>query len=276
MTSAILAIFLASDLAHLTAQWPRSLSPVAASGAAPVVSVLGKGSRDDPHAIQQAHLFGQADPAATEIGNPPPRLRLFGVISLKGGGGYALLGAGGESKLYRQGAELSPGLTIFSILKDRVVLQRGGTIETLILPHFASDPASRPRVALARASPTGYEPGEVEGSSAPRAVPGALARTLNLRPAIEGGQRIGMRIMATPQGNRALAALGLNAGDVITNVAGADGDGSSTSLWELMSKINEGDGTTLDIERGGRHLQVTIDPAQANEAAEIYRSTAPN
>jgi type II secretion system protein C len=228
--------------------------------------------------IRQAHLFGSADDSSIVSAAPSAQqLRLFGVIASPGGVGYALIGeAGAAAKLYRQGERVSADLLVSSILPDRVILQRGTVPETLMLRRSTANPGAQSRAArraLAAASETPPPSADDESMHPPESA--ALAHALNLRPAMEGGHRVGMRITGSSDGGKTLAALGLNPGDVITGIAGAD-PGAEASLWNLMSSLNQGQSTTLEIERGGQHIQVTIDSTHPSATADPSRNATPN
>lgn len=72
---------------------------------------------------------GVAAPTAVAI-------RLLGVIAASGGEpGYALLQLGAKRAVaVREGGEVEPGTRVLEVKTDHVVLDRGGTRETLALP----------------------------------------------------------------------------------------------------------------------------------------------
>src|ERR1700733_13766358 len=92
-------------------------------------------------AVAAAHLFGRAvaDPTTQDPNNAPlssANLVLAGTIATQDPKrGIAIINDGGPSKVYAVGENVN-GATLYSVYLDHVILDRGGTLETLLLPRL--------------------------------------------------------------------------------------------------------------------------------------------
>lgn len=134
-TVGALALF-ALVAAHWTWQW---LAPHAESRGQPLTSGPG-------HAGSAKALFGNAarddaNPSSTGIG-----ISLLGIVAATAGGrGYAVLRLEPKALLtVREGEDIAPGLRLAEVATDHVILERGGTRETLGWP--AKVPSAVPPV----------------------------------------------------------------------------------------------------------------------------------
>jgi len=150
---------------------------------------------------------------------------------------------------------------LFAVYPDRVILDRNGTRESLVLPRLAgAGPGFAPRVASRQpAAPAG------DGSLADsvRQIlaqnPAAGGELLRPQPVFAGGSLRGYRVY--PGRNRAqFAQLGLQPGDLVLAVNGAALDDPNRGL-ETLRGIGQGGAVTLTIDRGGQQQQMTVDPA---------------
>lgn len=121
---------LGTVLAYWTWVWlapapePRAALPAQAAGAA----------APTPGAYA---MFGklQGNPAGAAL--PGSALKLLGVVAASGGlAAYAVIQADArQSVVVRAGDEVSAGLWLVEVHKDRVILNRGAVRETLVLPE---------------------------------------------------------------------------------------------------------------------------------------------
>src|SRR5580698_7957614 len=111
-------------------------------------------------AVAAAHLFGRAvaDPTTQDPNNAPlssANLVLAGTIATQDPKiGIAIISDGGPSKVYAVGENVN-GATLYSVYLDHVILDRGGTLETLLLPRLLAGGVRgpmRPGPAMARTS----------------------------------------------------------------------------------------------------------------------------
>ncbi len=216
--------------------------------------------------IASAHLFGVAAPEAgsQDPANAPltsANLVLAGTIATQDPRhGVAIIGDGGApSKVYSVGDNVN-GASLHSVYLDHVILDRGGTLETLVLPRQL--PPARPPVARTNA------PKAVENLR--RMVqqdPNILSQVMRAVPSYDGaaGKLRGFRIY--PGRNRtAFNNLGLRPGDLVTAINGTTLDDPQRGQ-EIMNTIETSDRATVTIERGGQAQDLTLNIAQvATEA----------
>src|SRR5882757_8151524 len=110
----------------------------------------------DIQTVVSAHLFGVAvaDPAAQDPENAPQssaNLLLAGTIATQDPKrGVAIISdAGSASKVYSVGERIG-GASLHSVYLDHVILDRGGALETLLLPRQLPPSAGRAVSALRR------------------------------------------------------------------------------------------------------------------------------
>jgi general secretion pathway protein C len=217
----------------------------------------------DIAAIVNAHLFGVA-PAS---GNPDDAPATTANLSLAGTlagrepeHGWAIIGASGQAaRVYATGAALPGGAKLFAVYPDRVILDRSGARESLLMPRLSSGGGrAMPRSA-------GLPPAPAPNSTIADSVrqllvqnPSAGAELLRPQPVFAGGSLRGYRVY--PGRNRAqFANLGLQPGDLVLAVNGAALDDPNRGL-EILRGVGQGSAVTLTVERAGQQQQVTVDP----------------
>jgi general secretion pathway protein C len=171
------------------------------------------------------------------------QLTLFGtrIDETQGRGSAIIAGPDGIQKSVSVGEEVAPGVVLKSVAFDHVTLDRGGASEDLFLPQ--SDGGSAPVATPA--------------AGAPPATAGAIPAAADLRadlsaiPRIDGGRVTGLTLRG--QGKGAFQAAGLKDGDVVTAIGGRP-IGSAADLEQLQN----GQATSVTIERGGQSLPVTL------------------
>jgi hypothetical protein len=157
---------------------------------------------------------------------------------------------------------------LHSVYLDHVILDRGGALETLVLPRQL--PPARPAIARSNG------PGPVENLR--RLVeqdPNILSQVMRAVPSYDSGagKLRGFRIY--PGRNRtAFNNLGLRPGDLVTAINGASLDDPQRGQ-EIMNTIETADRATVTIERGGQTQDLTLNIAQvATEATNGIASAA--
>lgn len=175
------------------------------------------------------------------------QLTLFGVrVDEATGGGSAIIGgADGVQDSYGVGEEIQPGVKLFGVAFDHVVIDRSGTKESLFLDQ--SVPAE-----------TGA-PAAVGGAAPPAPAPAAALSVASLRagvslnPRSEGGRVTGMTVQ--PQGDgAAFRTAGLRPGDVVRAVNGTP----IASAADLVGQIRPGARLSLQVERGAETVPINI------------------
>src|SRR5450631_532152 len=240
----------------------------------------------DIQTVVSAHLFGVAvaDPSTQDPANAPQssaNLLLAGTIATQDPKrGVAIISdAGGPSKVYSVGERIG-GASLHSVYLDHVILDRGGALETLLLPRQL--PPSAPS---ARGAPLARRPG---------ADPRTAAAVDNIRRMVQQDPSILDQVMRTvasydnaagklrgfrayPGRNRAIfAKLGLKAGDLVTAINGTPLDDPQRSQ-DVFNTIQTSDHVTVTVERGGQKQDITLNIAQvaAQATKDLEGETAP-
>jgi general secretion pathway protein C len=227
-------------------------------------------------AVAAAHLFGVAvaDPTTQDPNNAPlssANLVLAGTIATQDPKrGIAIITDGGPSKVYAVGENVN-GASLYSVYLDRVILDRGGTLETLVLPRLL---AGGPRMPPRRA---GVETRSSEAVDNIRRLvqrdPGLLDQVMRTVPSYDNsaGKLRGFR--AYPGRNRAIFnKLGLKPGDLVTAINGQPLDDPQHSQ-EVFNTIQSSNTVTVTVERGGQKQDITLNVAQvATEASKDLES----
>jgi general secretion pathway protein C len=222
----------------------------------------------DIQTVVSAHLFGVAvaDPSTQDPANAPQssaNLLLAGTIATQDPKrGVAIISdGGGPSKVYSVGERIG-GAALHSVYLDHVILDRGGALETLLLPRQL--PPSAPRAAASRR---------------PGADPRTTAAVDNIRRMVQQDPSILDQVMRTvasfdnaagklrgfrayPGRNRAIfSKLGLKSGDLVTAINGTPLDDPQRSQ-DVFNTIQTSDHVTVTIERGGQKQDITLNIAQ--------------
>ena len=224
--------------------------------------------------VVAAHLFGVPAAGTQDEGNAPQssaNLLLAGTIATQDPKhGVAIISeAGAPSKVYSVGERIG-GAALHSVYLDHVILDRGGALETLLLPRQLPPSSGGPAVA--------------------RRVPGGDPRTVaavdNIRKMVQQDPSILDQVMRTvasydnaagklrgfrayPGRNRAIfSKLGLKAGDLVTAINGTPLDDPQRSQ-DVFNTIQTSDHVTVTIERGGQRQDITLNIAQV--AAQATR-----
>jgi len=251
-----LVVLLAAQLASLL--W-RLLDSGGDSPALPAVSV-GSVPVVDLASIVNAHLFGVASASGDPSAAPATTANLVLAGTLAGLNpeqGWAIIGASAQAaRVYSTGATLPGGSKLMAVYRDRVILDRNGTRESLMLPRIAGGAGAA--VAYNPASaPTGSLADSVRELLAQD--PAAANELLRPQPVFAGGQLRGYRVY--PGRNRdQFSKLGLQPGDLVTAVNGAQLDDPNRGL-ELLRGLGQGSSVTVTIDRNGQQQQLTVDPS---------------
>jgi len=235
--------------------------------------------------VVAAHLFGVsvADPSTQDPENAPQssaNLLLAGTIATQDPKrGVAIISdGGGPSKVYSVGERIG-GAALHSVYLDHVILDRGGALETLLLPRQLP-PTSR--VTAARRVPGG-DPRTVAAVDNIRRMvqqdPSILDQVMRTVASYDNaaGKLRGFR--AYPGRNRAIfSKLGLKAGDLVTAINGTPLDDPQRSQ-DVFNTIQTSDRVTVTVERGGQKQDITLNiaqvAAQATKDLEGESNTGP-
>ncbi len=272
----LIAVELARMLVSLLSGPVKSPQPLVAA-AAPSHQRQGA----NVQSIVSAHLFGVAvaDPATQDPNNAPlssANLVLAGTIATENPKhGIAIISDGGPSKVFSVGDNVN-GASLHSVYLDHVILDRGGTLETLLLPRLI---AGSSRMVSPRRVP-GADPRTVQAVDNIRRMvqqdPGILDQVMRTVASYDNaaGKLRGFR--AYPGRNRAIFnKLGLKPGDLVTAINGQALDDPQHSQ-EVFNTIQSSSSVTVTIERNGQKQDISLNIAQvAAEATKDLEGDQP-
>jgi general secretion pathway protein C len=222
----------------------------------------------DVQSVISAHLFGiaAADPNQDPSSAPASmaNLVLTGTIATQDPKhGVAIVSDGGPSKVYSVGDNIG-GASLHSVYLDRVILDRGGSLETLLLPRVLPNMHAPVR-------PPGASPRTVAAVENIRHMvqqdPGILDQVMRTVPSYDNaaGKLRGFR--AYPGQNRAIfGKLGLKPGDLVTAINGTQLDDPQRSQ-EVFNTIQTSDHVNVTVERAGQKQEISLNIAQVASQA---------
>jgi general secretion pathway protein C len=281
VVTALLVIAIAYQLSTLTwALMPGSAPTVAA----PTRSDAPRATDRAPPGYDQllnSHPFGEADaapvPVVETVVDAPDTtlsLALTGILSAGEGdsNGQAIISANrGPEKTYRvgQAIEGASGATLHSVFADRVLLNRGGTLETLRLPKetvAGGSPAGAPRVRGPSLAPAAQAPGNESLRGVISQNASRLTDIVRIAPHVDGGQVVGFRV--TPgRDKETFEALGFTAGDVVTDINGVVLDDASKGL-QAFEALGEATMANVTVLREGVPQVLVIDTSKLQSLQE--------
>lgn len=272
LAAAAFALLLGRALADLV--W--ALVPVPESARwqpPPPAAATARATAVDVNAIVNAALFGRYQAsAATESSmlnapETPLSLTLIGLLADdREQYSRALIASQNEEKAYAIGDDVTRGVTLQAIFPDRVILSRGGRLETLRLDR--DQPGSGTATAYAEPVPQSTAPG-VDAAEAQQLAavrdevlrePAKASEYIRIQPANVAGALKGYRVY--PGRDRsAFSAAGLRPGDLVTAVNGVQLDDPAKAL-QLLADLGQAGQVNLVIERGGQTQNISINLAQ--------------
>lgn len=277
---AVLAILLGLQLARLfwlfipgedlEAPLPQAAQPTARAGAD-----SGAGSVD-VNALVGLHLFGEASQEPEQVVETPTNapetnlsLTLRGIVAESTqDAGLALIADGrGENKLYRIGDTVPGNAKLHAVEEDRVLLNRAGRIEALSLPKEFEQAAARGRTVRRPTVAPRRQPARSSGSlrNAISANASKVSEVIRVAPQLEQGQMVGFRV--NPGRRREeFAALGLQPGDIVTDVNGTAMNDPSKGI-QVFEALGESTQATVTVLRSGNPEVLVIDTSQIQSLA---------
>jgi general secretion pathway protein C len=227
-------------------------------GAVPVLPRVSVNPTLQLATIVNAHLFGSAvvsggsDAPATSM-----PLILAGVIADPDPSkGVAIIGENAAAgKLYAVGAAIPGGVHLHAVYADRVLLERNGGLETLMLPRTPIAGAGRTQSPAISVTPRNG--GQREPAS-------LLAGLVRIQPVYNQGKLQGYRIYpGGAHGSSAFTQLGLKAGDLIEAVNGTALDDAGRAM-EVLQTLSSSATATVTVSRGGQAQEVNLNLANLN------------
>jgi general secretion pathway protein C len=222
----------------------------------------------DLAAITNAHLFGAAPAAKRDGANAPQSsipLVLTGTIAGNDPqNGLAILGPNAQSaKVYAVGDGLPGGAKLHSVYSDRVVIDRDGQLESLVLPHQANAGNAPPPSSAAL-------PGENSSIERMRRMiseqPGLLADVMRPQPVMDHGKMNGFRVY--PGRDRmAFTRLGLRPGDQVTAINGTPLDDRDRGE-QILHTLGSSSEAHVTVIRNGQQQDLVLNIAQVAQEAD--------
>jgi general secretion pathway protein C len=230
----------------------------------------------DVERIVSAHLFGVAGAPASADTDPSSvaatrlNLVLAGTIAhADPKSGFAILGESAASaRVYAVGKTVAGDAKLHAVYPDRVILDRGGKLESLLLPkQFQGGGMSAAGMPRPAPDPMlGQRLQELAGQN-----PAAITEIIRPQPVFANGQQRGYRVY--PGRNRQqFARLGLMPGDLVTAINGTPLDDPARGM-EILQSMNSATQVTVTVERNGQSTQVSINNAVV--AAEAAAAAVP-
>jgi general secretion pathway protein C len=208
--------------------------------------------------IVNAHLFGAG---VVSSGSDAPAtsmpLILAGVIADPDPArGVAIIGENAAAgKLYAVGAAIPGGVRLHAVYADRVLLERNGGLETLMLPRTPLAGGGRPQSPLVTVSP------RTGGAREPASL---LAGLVRIQPVFNQGKLQGYRIFpGGAHGSSAFTQLGLKGGDLIEAVNGTALD-DATRAMEVLQTLSSSATATVTVSRNGQAQEINLNLANLN------------
>lgn len=264
-TTLVLVAVTAVMLGRLT--WavlePSSLLPPAAVASShSVESDISTAPRGGFRELAGLSVFGSAVSNQPVVVNAPDTSlswTLKGVFSNPDSSrSAAILSPQGQAeKLYRVGASLPGNVTLQEVFPDRVILDRGGRLETLRLKRHDTTPSrTGSRRSAAPALPAAAEAEPRVDRDAWVNDPQRFLDVISANPVMEGGILYGLEV--SPARNaREFEAAGLVPGDVITEVNGSPVS-EINDYRDLLAELADASSVSVSLERNGEPMNITI------------------
>jgi general secretion pathway protein C len=238
------------------------------AGARVPASTAGRPHTLDIAAITNAHLLGVAPQPQQDGANAPQTnipLVLTGTIAGNDPqNGLAILGQSAQTtKVYAVGDNVPGGAKLHSVYGDRVVLDRGGQLESLALPRQMNAGNAPPPSAAAF---QGENPSIERMRRMITEQPGLLGDVMRPQPVMDHGKMNGFRLY--PGRNRmAFMRLGLRPGDQVTAINGTPLDDRDRSE-QILHTLGSSSEAHVTVIRNGQQQDLTLNLAQVEQEAE--------
>jgi general secretion pathway protein C len=228
----------------------------------------------DVAAVTNAHLFGVAPVAAPSDANAPQTsmpLVLTGIIAANDPqNGLAILGQTAQTaKVHAVGDTVPGGARLHSVYIDRVIIDRNGQLESLVLPRQSSSAAPAPSAA---SLPT-RSPVIERMRKAFTEQPGLIADLLRPQAVMDGDRVRGFRVY--PGRNRmAFARLGLRPGDEVVAINGTPLDDQDRGQ-AILNTLGTSPEARVTVIRNNQQQDLTLNIAQVAQEAEVATGLQP-
>jgi general secretion pathway protein C len=223
----------------------------------------------DVASIAGAHLFGEMpiQQAAQDAANAPQSnlpLVLVGIIAADDPqDGLAILGENAAAaKVYAVGDKVPGGAKVHQVLSDRVVIDRNGQLESLMLPRQLQAGTAPPSTSVLQTE----APIMDRMRKLMTEDPGLMADIMRPQPVFAQGKQKGYRVY--PGRNRqAFARLGLRPGDLVMSINGTPLDDPARGQ-EVFRTLGSSSEAHITVMRAGQQQDLTLNIAQVAQEAE--------
>jgi len=222
-------------------------------------------------ALINSHLFREAPPPPpVDDANAPQSnmpLLLTGIIAASDPkNGLAIIGtAANNSKLYPVGGRVPGNAVVHAVYVDRVVLDRNGALESLVLARKFGP--GGPPINLPGPSPLDRVQRVISNE------PGVISDVLRPQPVFAEGKLRGYRVYPGPNA-RAFASLGLRNGDLVLAINGIPLDDPSHGN-DIFNGMSSSDQARVTVMRNGQQQDITLNMSQiANQAEQLGNGAA--
>lgn len=201
--------------------------------------------------FDRAAAAGDASAAVTSLD-----LTLYGLRmnEASGGGSAIIAGSDGVQRSYDVGEEVAPGVKLMQVLFDHVVLERGGTRESLFIDQSVPAETVGDAAAATPATAPGAQPLPVVQASPPTAE--AITAGIGFAPRTENGRVSGFAV--TPKGDGAVfAQAGFKQGDIVVEINGRKVSSAQDGA-ALAGQLRPGARLSLLVERGTETLPIAL------------------
>jgi general secretion pathway protein C len=243
-------------------------------GAPTATSPVQRPTTVDVPSILRSNLFGRVAVAANGADAPVTSIAmvLVGVIAdADPARGYAILGASAAAvALHLVGDTLPGGARLHSVYPDRVLLDRGGTVEALMLPRQSTSLMPPPPMPV-----TANALDRVQ--KLVRENPGIVGEILRPQAVLADGKQRGYRVYPGPN-QKAFEKLGLRPGDLVIAINGTSLDDPSRG-GEIFGTLGSVAEARVTVVRGGSQQDLNLNlAAVATEAEKLNqeRSITPS
>lgn len=224
----------------------------------------------DYQSIAAAHLFGEASAAPPDVTADAAASAPDTTLSLQLRGAIAaddprmahaiIADAAGKEQVYFVNATLPGGAVVQRIEPSLVVLSRGGQLEVLRLPRESGgSPGGGAGVAPApRFMPSPTQAPNVQEMVSQQAA--GFLEVVRPQPFMPNGQLKGYRVYPGPN-RQQFAALGLRAGDLVTEINGIALN-NPTQGMEVFRSLGDATQVTVTVERDGQPQVLSLNMNQ--------------
>ena len=232
---------------------------------APALARMG-GDPTDLRALTSSYPFGRAAPrspaAEVRVAVSNLAMTLTGVAARASGGCALIVVQGQPESAFCAGEEISPGVRLDSVQRDRIVILRGGAREAVLMKDAEGAAGA---AAVAPVQPGMAQSGMVQpGASADR----RIVDRRQLQQQLGRPEFLGQAVIVPSPGGGFLVRemqpgsfyekLGLRAGDVIRTVNGQPVS-SMDDVMRLYQQFGSAERVLLDVQRGGRNETLYYD-----------------